>query len=56
MSPGRRGGCRLGHGGCGAEPWRAPGYPELVVDPLVARYLLEGFDPTGLRWVPWDVD
>ena len=31
--------------------YREPGYPVLVIDPLVAQYLLEGFDPTGLRWV-----
>jgi hypothetical protein len=31
--------------------WREPGYPELVVDGLVAKFVLEGFDPTGLRWV-----
>lgn len=34
--------------------WREPDYPELVIDPLVARYLLEGFDPTGLRWSSTD--
>ena len=31
--------------------WREEGYPMMVIDPLVAKYLLNGHDPTGLRWV-----
>ena len=30
---------------------REPGFPVLVIDPMVAHYLLRGHDPTGMRWV-----
>ena len=33
---------------------REEGFPVLVIDPMVAHYLLRGHDPTGMRWVAGD--
>ena len=40
--------------GQGFHAWleyREPSYPDLVVDPMVALFLLRGHDPSGMRWL-----